>query len=230
MAGPVDMESVSLTATLQQKIKLTPVVLLIQFKLEGDQKIKFRAGQYITVNIPVGNETVERSFSIASSPADQDQIELLVRLMNGGIASNFFEKLNIGETVRLEGPKGNFQITDYERPIKFIASSTGLAPFRSMIYDLLEIKKSAVPINLVFIAPSEEEVFLTTELNDFSKTHQNFSHALALDLASYLSQFSIANNDEDIYLCGGPNFIKDLVTMLTKKGAAENRIHYEKFE
>lgn len=213
-------------ATLEGKKELTPLIHLITFRLSPP--IQFKAGQYITLKIPLGNEMFDRPFSIASPPSGNNSFQLLVKLIPGGLASTFFENAAIGTSIEISGPDGSFHIKNTDRPIHFIASSTGIAPFRAMIGDLLKTKKFLLPIELTFIISPQEGIFLKEELDMLKKEHANFSFTIIEDTASFFLTLD-AYKDKDFYLCGGPHFVQDINSHLTKKGVDESHIHFEKF-
>ncbi|MDP2676872.1 MAG: FAD-dependent oxidoreductase [bacterium] len=215
-----------ITATLTEKKELAPLIHLITFMLNSP--IQFEAGQYITLKIPSGNEIFDRPFSIASPPSENNSFQLLVKLIPGGLASTFFENATIGTSIEVSGPDGAFHIKHTDRSIHLVASSTGIAPFRSIIYDLLKTKNFLLPLELTFIVPPQEGMILKEELDMLKKEHANFSFTVIEDTASF---FSLLNEykDKDFYLCGGQHFVQDINSYLAKKSVDAERIHFEKF-
>ena len=218
-----------LLTTVENKLYLTPTVLLVKLHLGSKQKILFGAGQYVVVKVPVGNEIADRPFSIASSPVNTGFIELLIKIIPHGVASSFFQHIKKGEQVTLSQPRGAFSFESDTDPATFVASSTGVAPLRSMLHDLLKNKKVSQTLHLVFCVPTAEESFLIEELSELSARYKNFTFTVDTDLTSYSGKLHIPS-DHTVYLCGGPNFIKDSLVFLGHSGVSEDRIRYEKFE
>lgn len=216
-------------ATIESKMQLAPTVLLVRMTPTHKEGISFIPGQHVILNIPVGPATTERPFSIASPPSQRNTIELLVKLIPGGVASTFFENAKIGDTVSMHGPRGVFHLLPSQQPVRCIASSTGIAPFRSMIRDLLDVQGHAQPVTLVSIAPTESELLMDEEFSKLALQYNNFSYQRVTDLADYFSHLS-ADEREDIYLCGGPNFLQDIKNVLLQKGVQPHRIRYEEFK
>jgi CDP-4-dehydro-6-deoxyglucose reductase, E3 len=104
----------------------------VMLKLEGDEPLEFYAGQYINVLLEDG---AKRSFSFATPPPAGERIELHIRRIPGGrFTSHVFEGMRPGERLRFEGPLGSFFLReDSEKPILFVAGSTGFAPVKSML-------------------------------------------------------------------------------------------------
>jgi len=120
------------SATLEAMQKLAPDVMQVILKLEGGSRIAFYAGQYINIVLEDG---AKRSFSFATAPSVNDRIELHIRRIPGGrYTTHVFERMRTGDRVRFEGPLGSFFLReDSEKPMIFVAGSTGFAPVKSML-------------------------------------------------------------------------------------------------
>ena len=98
--------------------------------------LKFEAGQFISIIVPGAGphgRDLRRAYSIASSP-EARPLELCVKLVEGGPGTNFLHQLRPGNHFRGMAPYGDFVYEPREgRHACFIATGTGIAPFRSMI-------------------------------------------------------------------------------------------------
>ena len=96
-----------------------------RFELIEPKTIDYIPGQYIQLLTPVyekSNEEVYRAYSISSDPADKNIIELIIRLVPGGICTTYcFEYLKVGDEVKMNGPYGDFRLSQTESPMVFIA-------------------------------------------------------------------------------------------------------------
>jgi CDP-4-dehydro-6-deoxyglucose reductase len=105
-------------------------------RLPVGQTIPFKAGQYINIILDDGQR---RAFSFANPPHQPDLIELQIRLMPGGrFTTHVFEQMKEGDTIRFDGPLGDFTLRESERPIVFVAGATGFAPVKSMVEDAFQ--------------------------------------------------------------------------------------------
>jgi CDP-4-dehydro-6-deoxyglucose reductase len=120
------------SATVESMRQLSPDVMQVMLKLEGGERIAFYAGQYINILLDDG---AKRSFSFATAPAFNDRIELHIRRIAGGrYTTHVFERMRAGDRVRFEGPLGSFFLReDSDKPMIFVAGSTGFAPVKSML-------------------------------------------------------------------------------------------------
>jgi len=120
------------SATVDAMQPLSHDVMRVILRLDGSEPIEFYAGQYVNILLDDGQK---RSFSFATAPYVSDRIELQIRRIPGGLfTSHVFERMKTGDRVRLEGPLGSFFLReDSEKPIIFVAGSTGFAPVKSML-------------------------------------------------------------------------------------------------
>jgi ferredoxin-NADP reductase len=102
---------------------------------EKDKYLKYSAGQYCIVNLGTKEdpEGPLRSFTIASSPTEEDFILVTTRIRD----TPFKKKLaamDIGSVANISAPMGKFVLhDDYSKPAVFLSGGIGVTPFRSMI-------------------------------------------------------------------------------------------------
>ncbi|MYB89442.1 MAG: 2Fe-2S iron-sulfur cluster binding domain-containing protein [Proteobacteria bacterium] len=101
---------------------------------KGRGNLEFCAGQYVDILLW---DHCRRSYSIASSPADSEVIELHVgRIRDGRFSEEELPVLKPGDLLPLMGPLGTFFLRDDPRPVIFVAEGTGFAPVAAMMEDL----------------------------------------------------------------------------------------------
>jgi ferredoxin-NADP reductase len=129
---------------------LTSRVKGIRFQLPAGKEIHFKAGQFVQMFIPTGDKIRRTSYSIASPPHESAFFELCVTLVREGTSSPYLHALKEGDHIQAMGPLGVFTLPDpLPRDPVFIATGSGIAPFRSMIFDLIQ-KNSPHTIYLIF--------------------------------------------------------------------------------
>ena len=108
-----------------------------RFELIEPETITFVAGQYVQLLCPKykgSSEEVYRAYSIASDPKDNRAIELIIRRVPKGICTTWcFDFLKEGDNVAFNGPYGDFHLSDTDAPMLFVAGSSGMAPFVSIL-------------------------------------------------------------------------------------------------
>lgn len=101
---------------------------------KGRGTLEFCAGQYVDLLLW---DQRRRSYSIASSPADPEVIELHVRRVPGGrFSGQELPALKPRDVLPVMGPLGTFFLRDNPRPTIFVAANAGFAPVAAMMEDL----------------------------------------------------------------------------------------------
>ena len=92
--------------------------------------LTFEPGQYVTLGL--AGSTARREYSIYSG-CDDTFLEVLIKQVQGGSVSRQLARLQPGAVLECDGPFGYFTIPQprRSRPLLFVASGTGIAPFRS---------------------------------------------------------------------------------------------------
>lgn len=220
-----------------------------QFRLElvEPKTIEYIPGQYVQLLTPVyekNSEEVYRAYSVSSDPAEKNAIELIIRLVPGGICTTYcFEYLKVGDEVKINGPYGEFRLSQTGAPIIYIAGGSGMAPIKCLLHHMKNTgnKRKAT---YYFGANKVNELCLgelmrqfETELADFKfvpvvatpEEGQNWDGEKGL--VTQAVQRSVKNAGEcEAYLCGSPGMIDAAIEVLKKLGVAEDRIFYDKFE
>jgi len=146
------LKSLPLTASVHQ-LTLQPLSELPAFK----------AGQFLMVHLDKTDAVIKKAYSIASPPSQKDRLELCVKRVEDGFASNTLCSLGERDTLTLSLPYGVFTLKETDRPnLVFAATGTGIAPLRSMIHSLFETPCTK-NIWLIFGNRSEEEILYHSE-------------------------------------------------------------------
>ncbi|MFN0016360.1 MAG: ferredoxin--NADP reductase, partial [Saprospiraceae bacterium] len=121
------------TSTIARIEQASPTVRRFWLETPGTPRPDFRAGQFITFDLPVGEKRLQRwrSYSIASAPDDDSSLlELcIVRAPNGLATSYLFDDVQVGSTLRWKGPEGTFCLPEkIEKDVVLICTGTGVAP------------------------------------------------------------------------------------------------------
>ncbi|NLW87246.1 MAG: 2Fe-2S iron-sulfur cluster binding domain-containing protein [Planctomycetes bacterium] len=218
----------------------------LRIRLMSPDSIKFEPGQYVQLEAPAygrNPEPIYRAYSISSPPSDSHYIEMIIRRVPDGICTTWvFDVLRDGDTVMLNGPYGEFKMTDSDRSMVWIAGGSGMAPFWSMIRHMKETG-SKRKCTYFFGAVARRDLFLVDELQAISAEMPNFTFIPALSgenvpddwtgqrgLITDVVARSLENPpDVEAYLCGSAGMIDAAVKMLTANGVSTDRIFYDKF-
>jgi len=156
-AGVADIPVRKLPARVQRLERAAADVMVMTLKLPANDRFVFLPGQYIDLLLAGGKR---RSYSIASSPSREGEIELHIRKLEGGVFSTqAFETLKEKDILRFEGPLGTtFLRGDSARPILMVGGGTGFAPLQAMVETLLE-NESPRPVHLYVGARTRDGLY-----------------------------------------------------------------------
>src|SRR5207248_10172302 len=165
------------TARLLKTTSLSEQTKHLDFELRGIPRFGFVAGQWLSfqTNKPDGEET-SRAYSIASPPDESNRFALCLNGVQDGFMSNFLCDMKAGEEIRVQGPFGDFILRPPMRDTLFIATGTGIAPFRSMLHWLLAepSRHEDRQLSLVFGVRTEQDIYYREEFEQLAAEHSNF--------------------------------------------------------
>ncbi len=243
---PPELFSVREYQAVVERIRdLTHDIKEVRLKLTDPDRIEFTSGQYVQLQAPPygDNESVYRAYSVASSPDETDHLELIIRLVPGGICTTWvFEHLKEGDKVSLNGPYGTFRLGDSDREMVWIAGGSGMAPFWSMVRHM-KAHGLRRKCTYFFGAVRKRDLFLVDELRELDRELDGFTFVPALSgpadedawggetglITEVVDRHVADGSTMEGYLCGSGGMIDAAVKVLLKKGFAQDRIFYDKF-
>ncbi len=231
-------------ATVKYNKELTYDIKETRFTLIEPDHIKFKSGQYIQFHVPdKKGEIIYRAYSISSLPSTPNEVELIVRLVPGGIGSTYIHNLKEGDEVTISGPYGEFFLHEKsEKDVYCVGGGAGMAPLKAIIYALAE-SGSKRNINLYFGVRAVKDIFYTKELEKLKEEHPNFNYCFALSspeetdtwdgekgfIHLILEKHLTNGENVEAYLCGPPVMIDGVMKVLQEKGVDPKHIFYDKF-
>jgi ferredoxin-NADP reductase len=171
------MKSNKFSGIVEHKQLLTSDIIHLRIGLVEPRTIEFFAGQYIRLDSkPYGDKpVVSRNFSLASAPARNQQIELIIRRNAAGICTPWiFDHLRNDETVTFSAPFGRFRLSDNLSPAIFIAGGSGMSALWGILQDVLD-KKLERKIRFFFGARTQNDLYFIDSLSRLEKEHAWFS-------------------------------------------------------
>ncbi len=214
------------------------------FKVRELESLPFRAGQFITFDLPISDKKIKRyrSYSIASAPNATNEFELIISYAPNGLGTNYlWNEIKVGSTIPFKGPSGMFTLPEViENDLCLIATGTGIAPFRSMLLDLKNKNKSTKNIYLVFGTRYYKDVLYREEMEALQKQLPNFKFHFTLsreDAADYTGrkgyvhplyeELFAENRPANFYLCGWRNMVDEAEKRIMAMGYERKNIHVE---
>lgn len=212
------------------------------FKISVPKDFEFKAGQYLMLSFFINGKKFRNPYSIASSP-NKEFAEFCIKLIENGKSFDFIKNLKKGDRIEAFGPAGKFILDDNSKnkDLIFISIGTGIAPFKSMVFSLLEkgFKKKIILLNGF---RNKDGILYEKEFSLLKKKYKNFEFHNILSrpenknfedkgyVQDFLDKYVPENFNGDFYICGLNKMIESVVKKLKEKDIDEKRIFFEKYD
>lgn len=219
---------------------LAPEVRHFRFEVPEVQELQFRAGQFVSFQATLDGKKITRPYSIASLPSG-NRFELCLNLVKEGIFSPHLFAMKPGDSVETGAPLGFFVVRNPAKEALFIATGTGIAPFRPMTADYVA-HPEAGQLTLLFGVRYEQSIYYRAEFEDLARQHPNFRFWPTLSrpesswggrtghVQTHLMEAIQDRRDLDIYICGMKAMVDDVRGILKAMGFDRKQIVFEKYD
>ncbi len=222
--------------------KLNHDVIRLFLKLPRNERLQFRAGQYIDILLANGKR---RSFSLANAPQNDEFLELHVRYYPGGLFSEIaFNELKEKALLRLEGPFGSFCYQEEsDRPIIMVAGGTGFAPVKGIMEHILAATVDR-DIHIYWGARTRADLYLHAMATGWAEQHEHICYHPVLSEATPEENWSGRTGlvheavledmqslaEYDVYACGPPPMVEAVGNTFIERGLPREQIFSDSFE
>ena len=231
-------------AIVTKIVQETPTTKRFFFALTSGHVFDFIPGQFVTFDLPIHEQKNKRwrSYSIASAPSNNNEFELVIVLLEGGLGTTYlFNEINVGSNITLRGPVGVFTLPEtLDKDLYLICTGTGIAPFRSMVHYIQQHKIAHKNIHLIFGCRQLTDQLYGSELKALESLENNFYYHPVFsredtvpDGASkgyvhgVYEQLLADKNPSQFYLCGWKNMIDEAKQRIMAAGYDKKDIHLE---
>jgi len=227
-------------ARLLESREIAPAVRHFEFEAVGVDRLEFAPGQFTSFTDVIGGKEITRAYSMASAPSGGNRFELcLNRVEPGHLSPRLFE-MKPGDRIEMRQPLGMFVLRQPPRDSIFIATGTGIAPFRSMLQAHLHASSPA--ITLLFGVRYESHLLYRAEFEEMALEHRRFRFWPTLSrpdatwggrqghVQAHLADAIGERRDLDVYLCGLKEMVDDVRAVLKSLGFDRKQIFYEKYD
>lgn len=227
-------------AILVESREIAPEVRHFVFETPDAEALAFTPGQFVSFSENLNGKKVTRAYSLASAP-DGNRFELCLNRVREGLFSPHLFTLQPGEAVQMRGPLGYFVPKQPFADAVFIATGTGIAPFRSFLQSPA-VRDSAAAITLLMGARHEAGLLYRPEFDALAAANPRFRYLPTLTqppaawsgrtgrVQSHLDDALAARTEIDVYICGLKAMVDDVRAILKEKGFEKSRIIFEKYD
>ena len=201
------------------------------------EQFRYRAGQFLTIRVPLPGGPVARCYSLASAPRTDPQLKITVKRTVGGAASGWLVDNGVpGLLLRSLRPAGTFTLRDRPGDVVLFAAGSGITPVIAIAKEALAAADRRV--RLFYANRDAESTIFRDELLRLEDLHGGRfgldlwfegDHAGVPgvdDVASFVEQCA----DGQHLLCGPSPFMDVVFQGLGKAGVPANAIHSERYE
>lgn len=204
-------------------------------------------GQHVDVRLTAEDGyQVERSYSIASPPEQDQRLTLTIEELDDGEVSPYLvDELHVGDKLELRGPIGGYFVwtTQMGGPLLLIAGGSGIVPLMAMIRHRVAVG-STIPVRLLYSVRSPEDIIYHDELERLVKSTTLLEVVYTLTRVQPPGWTGYQRRiDTDIlrevvwpldqhpwmFICGPTPFVETAAASLVALGYEPGRIRTERF-
>jgi ferredoxin-NADP reductase len=204
------------------------------FRFELPMWMPHLPGQHYDVRLTAPDGyTAQRSYSIASSPLDEGQIELTVdRLDDGEVSPYFHDVVQEGDQIELRGPFASYFVWRGEAPVLLLGGGSGVVPLMCM----LRHRRRTMPeleMRLVYSVRSPDELIYADELGE--ETVVTYTRAAPDAWDGHKGRVdsdligAAGVSSGTVFICGSNGFVEAAAGLVLEAGFEPERVRTERF-
>jgi 3-ketosteroid 9alpha-monooxygenase subunit B len=200
-------------------------------------KFSYRAGQFLTFQVPHESGAFNRCYSLSSAPeTDGRHLKVTVKRVAGGKGSNWFnDKLQEGGSLHVLPPAGRFVLKDSAAPLLLFGGGSGITPMMSLIKSAL--KTGNRKIRLFYANRDKASIIFDNELLGLiagSGGRLEVIHHVDAEQGLTRADEIVASmkgfENAEAYLCGPGPFMTLVERTLSEAGMPRDKVLVERFE
>ncbi len=222
------------------------IVLDIPEHLKKD--FAYKQGQSLAMRLFIGGEEVRRTYSICSSPIDNEW-KVAIKKVEGGLFSVFAnEELKKGDVLEVMQPVGKFYTElhpSHQKNYLAFAAGSGITPVLSLIKTTLAAEPRS-NFTLVYGNKNRSSIIFFEELEGLKNQYMNrfnLIYILSREKTDAVVNFGRIDTEKlialdkwidyttmhEFFLCGPEEMIFTAKTFLEARGVNKKQIHFELF-
>ena len=217
------------------------------FTLKLPSSMRHRAGQHYDIRLTAEDGyQAQRSYSIASEPEREGEVDITVERLDDGEVSSYLHDVVIpGDRLEVRGPIGGYFVWDADMtdPLLLIAGGSGVVPLMSMIRHRAASGANN-PTALLYSSRRFEDVIYYNELDQLSKANGGLQvfhtltrsqpadwkgYARRIDETMLREVAGPLGRSAQVFICGPTLMVESAANTLVKIGINSNRIRTERF-
>ncbi len=218
-----------ITASISQITHHEPGILDLQ--LTTQKPFFYQPGQYAFLRFAHDKEP--HPFTIASSGDDPRALRFAIKSL-GDFTGDLTSRLQVGQSITVEGPYGEFQFDAPGTRQVWIAGGIGITPFMARLEQVANRGGSPQPIDFWYATRSDKTRLFPHSLEELcQQTGVTLYHLDSTQneylTADRLHQTVGSFDNVSIWFCGPSAFAQCLLNGLAAHGFDKRHFHYDSF-
>lgn len=216
---------------------------LYKFELEriDNSVFQVKPGQFFMINLEDDEGKFTRSYSV-TNPIKNNEcriLEFIIAIAESGRSAAHIQTWKVGTLLTMTGPHGRFRLREEDKNIIAIATGTGIAPYRSMMFEFEKKSQNGEYISIIHGARNYEEAIYADGFLDTAEEEENFAYHLCLSqeknpfyihgrVQTHVRKMTLPE-DTTYLLCGNPNMVEEVKTLLLERGVDRRSLRTESY-
>lgn len=200
------------------------------------ERFAYRAGQFLTIQVPHPEGPLARCYSLCSSPVLGEDLRIAVKRVPRGLASNWInDELKPGDVLRTLPPAGTFTPRSFDDNLLLFAGGSGITPVMSIVKTALAVGRGQ--LQLFYMNRDSESVIFACELEKLQHIYAGrlrIDHWLeserGIPTRPQLADLAEPFVAHDAFVCGPSPFMEAVTHALRELGVPPSRVHVERFQ
>lgn len=210
-----------------------------------EARASFQPGQYVTLGVDTGSDTLYRCYTISSAPGAHGDATFDItvkRSPSGAVSPWLHDRLAVGNRLQVSRPAGDFVLpANPDEPLLFAAGGVGITPLMAMAR-AVHARGGRADVQFLQFVRTPRDMLFHDELLRMAHASRGITpHFYTSDEASadfpsaVLSKAVLDRTTPDwtarqILCCGPDPFMSAMRTLFLENGGAESRFHQERFQ
>ena len=239
------------TLKIKSITRETPDCVSLAFEVPAGLRETFRyqPGQYLTLRRAHAGEELRRSYSLCSSPLDDEWRVAIKKVPGGRFSALAVDELRPGDELDVLPPQGRFTTSPHPAQAKRYAlfgAGSGITPLLSIAKTVLQTEPSS-HVYLLYGNRGRNSIIFKEQLEALKNKHMgglSVYHVLSREqgdsdllfgridqakAAEFLRKVLPANRLDECFLCGPEEMIYGVRQALAEAGVAPEKVHFELF-
>jgi CDP-4-dehydro-6-deoxyglucose reductase len=231
--GPGDIPRQEIVVRVRGVKPLAPDILQLHVQTPRTNRLRFLAGQSVTLSAATELGDAQGTYPVASCPCDDRNLHFHIpRNDDDAFAQRLFAgALGPAAALNLTGPEGDFVLEDCERGIAFLACDTGFAPIRSLLEHAMALD-TAETLALGWLATRPDGHYLANQCRAWAEALDAFRYVACTDADAVRGAERLVNElaavrpltASDVYVAGPSAFLAPAAAALAALGVPAQRI------